>query len=238
MIKVIFLSLCTLLALPSSLSNSYEPITFKIDKDTSDEQILVIKDQLQEQGIDFSYIITRNEKLEITSLSLELTSKNSRSKNTVGSGGNKPIQPFTIIIDPERGSSMISQGATSKSFNSRFMNMDEFMNMDDMDLSGFDKTIDQMRAQMQAHMARAFSGNMFMDEADQKKEEQKEEQKEKEDLNPLFIIDGREVKMEEVNKLIPQEIESVNVLKGEKALDKYGEKAKYGVVEIKSKSKS
>lgn len=234
MIKAILLSLYTLLALPSSLSNSYEPITFKIDKDTSDKQILVIKDQLQEQGIDFSYTITRNEKLEITSLSLELTSKNSRSKNTVGSGGNKPIQPFTIIIDPERGSSMISQGATSKSFNSRFMNMDEFMNMDDMDLSGFDKTIDQMRAQMQAHMARAFSGNMFMDEADQEKEEQKE----KEDLNPLFIIDGREVKMEEVNKLIPQEIESVNVLKGEKALDKYGEKAKYGVVEIKSESKS
>ena len=215
-------------ALPSSL-NSYEPITFKIDKDTSDEQILVIKDQLQEQGIDFSYTITRNEKLEITSLSLELTSKNSRSKNTVGTGGNKPIQPFTIIIDPERGSSMISQGATSKSFNSRFMNMD------DMDLSDFDKTIDQMRAQMQAHMARAFSGNMFMDEADQEK---KEQEKEKEDLNPLFIIDGREVKMEEVNKLIPQEIESVNVLKGEKALNKYGEKAKYGVVEIKSKSKS
>ena len=228
MIKAILLSLYTLLALPSSLSNSYEPITFKIDKDTSDKQILVIKDQLQEQGIDFSYTITRNEKLEITSLSLELTSKNSRSKNTVGSGGNKPIQPFTIIIDPERGSSMISQGATSKSFNSRFMNMD------DMDLSDFDKTIDQMRAQMQAHMARAFSGNMFMDEADQEKEEQKE----KEDLNPLFIIDGREVKMEEVNKLIPQEIESVNVLKGEKALDKYGEKAKYGVVEIKSESKS
>lgn len=229
MIKAIFFSLYTLLAIPSSLSDSYEPITFKIDKDTSDEQILVIKDQLQEQGIDFSYTITRNEKLEITSLSLELRSKNSRSKNTVGSGGSKPIQPFTIVIDPERGSSMISQGASSKSFNS------SFMNMDDMDLSDFDKTIDQMRAQMQAQMARAFSGNMFMDEAEQEKEEEEEE---KEDLNPLFIIDGREVKMEEVNKLIPEEIESVNVLKGQKALDKYGEKAKYGVVEIKSKSKS
>ena len=228
MIKAIFFSLYTLLAIPSSLSDSYEPITFKIDKDTSDEQILVIKDQLQEQGIDFSYTITRNEKLEITSLSLELRSKNSRSKNTVGSGGSKPIQPFTIVIDPERGSSMISQGASSKNFNS------SFMNMDDMDLSDFDKTIDQMRAQMQAQMARAFSGNMFMDEAEQEKEEEEE----KEDLNPLFIIDGREVKMEEVNKLIPEEIESVNVLKGQKALDKYGEKAKYGVVEIKSKSKS
>ena len=170
MIKAIFLSLYTLLAIPTSFTDSYEPITFKIDKDTSDEQILVIKDKLQEQGIDFSYTITRNENLEITSLSLELTSKNSRSKNTVGSGGNKPIQPFTIVIDPERGSSMISQGATSKSFKSRFMNMD------DMDLSDFDKTIDQMRAQMQAHMARAFSGNMFMDEADQEKEEQKEKE--------------------------------------------------------------
>ncbi|MAJ31199.1 MAG: hypothetical protein CMC18_00900 [Flavobacteriaceae bacterium] len=220
MIKSIFFSLYTLLAIPSSITNSYEPITFKIDKDTSDEQILVIKDELEEQGINFSYSITRNEKLEITSLSLELKSKNSRSKNTVGSGGNKPIQPFTIVIDPERGSSMIRQGDISKSFNSRFMNMD------DMDLSDFDKTIDEMRTQMQAHMSQAFSGNMFMGE-----------EEEEEDLNPLFIIDGREVKMEKVNKLIPQDIESVNVLKGKKALDKYGEKAKYGVVEIKSKSK-
>ena len=219
MIKSIFFSLYTLLAIPSSITNSYEPITFKIDKDTSDEQILVIKDELEEQGINFSYSITRNEKLEITSLSLELKSKNSRSKNTVGSGGNKPIQPFTIVIDPERGSSMIRQGDISKSFNSRFMNMD------DMDLSDLDKTIDEMRTQMQAHMSQAFSGNMFMGE------------EEEEDLNPLFIIDGREVKMEKVNKLIPQDIESVNVLKGKKALDKYGEKAKYGVVEIKSKSK-
>ena len=219
MIKSIFFSLYTLLAIPSSITNSYEPITFKIDKDTSDEQILVIKDELEEQGVNFSYSITRNEKLEITSLSLELKSKNSRSKNTVGSGGNKPIQPFTIVIDPERGSSMIRQGDISKSFNSRFMNMD------DMDLSDLDKTIDEMRTQMQAHMSQAFSGNMFMGE------------EEEEDLNPLFIIDGREVKMEKVNKLIPQDIESVNVLKGKKALDKYGEKAKYGVVEIKSKSK-
>ena len=231
MIKSIFFSLYTLFAIPLSITNSYEPITFKIDKDTSDEQILVIKDELQEQGINFSYTITRNEKLEITSLSLELKSKNSRSKNTVGSGGNKPIQPFTIVIDPERGSSMISQGAASKSFNSKFMNMN------DMDLSDLDKTIDQMRTQMQAHMARAFSGNMFKDNPDQEREEQKEHEKEIEDLSPLFIIDGREVQMEEVNKLIPQEIESVNVLKGEKALNKYGEKAKYGVVEIKSKSK-
>ena len=220
MIKSIFFSLYTLLAIPSSITNSYEPITFKIDKDTSDEQILVIKDELEEQSVNFSYSITRNEKLEITSLSLELKSKNSRSKNTVGSGGNKPIQPFTIVIDPERGSSMIRQGDISKSFNSRFMNMD------DMDLSDFDKTIDEMRTQMQAHMSQAFSGNMFMGE-----------EEEEEDLNPLFIIDGREVKMEKVNKLIPQDIESVNVLKGKKALDKYGEKAKYGVVEIKSKSK-
>ena len=75
-----------------------------------------------------------------------------------------------------------------------------------------------------------------MDEDEQ--ETEVEEEEEKEDLNPLFIIDGREVKMEEVNKLIPEEIESVNVLKGQKALDKYGERAKYGVVEIKSKSKS
>ena len=51
---------------------------------------------------------------------------------------------------------------------------------------------------------------------------------------PLFIIDGEEV--EEVNELSPDEIERIDVFKGEKAREKYGEKASNGVVVIKRKN--
>ncbi len=51
---------------------------------------------------------------------------------------------------------------------------------------------------------------------------------------PLYIVDGQEI--EELIGFDPAEIESVDVLKGENALNRYGEKAKNGVVVIKKKN--
>jgi beta-lactamase regulating signal transducer with metallopeptidase domain len=53
---------------------------------------------------------------------------------------------------------------------------------------------------------------------------------------PLYVIDG-EIQNEnfDANKINPNDIESMNVLKGKNAIEKYGEKGKYGVVEIISK---
>lgn len=51
----------------------------------------------------------------------------------------------------------------------------------------------------------------------------------------LIIIDGKESTHEELNKISPDTIESVNVWKGDKAIEKYGDKAKDGVIEIKTK---
>ncbi|MCF8273249.1 MAG: TonB-dependent receptor plug domain-containing protein [Flavobacteriaceae bacterium] len=49
---------------------------------------------------------------------------------------------------------------------------------------------------------------------------------------PLFMVDGKEITQEEMNDIKPDTIESVNVLKGDMATKKYGEKAKDGVIEI------
>jgi TonB-dependent SusC/RagA subfamily outer membrane receptor len=47
----------------------------------------------------------------------------------------------------------------------------------------------------------------------------------------LIILDGKETS-KTINEINPDEISSVNVLKGESAIQKYGEKGKNGVVEI------
>ena len=52
---------------------------------------------------------------------------------------------------------------------------------------------------------------------------------------PLYVIDGKEVKKNEMKDLDPNDIESINVLKGEAAIKKYGKKAKNGVIEITTK---
>jgi Antirepressor regulating drug resistance, predicted signal transduction N-terminal membrane component len=52
---------------------------------------------------------------------------------------------------------------------------------------------------------------------------------------PLYIIDGKEGSPEEMRKLAPDDIQAINVWKGESSLQKYGAKGKNGVVEIATK---
>ncbi len=52
---------------------------------------------------------------------------------------------------------------------------------------------------------------------------------------PLFIVDGKEMSKEEFKKYEPGQIEKVEVLKGEVAVEKYGNRAKEGVVIVTTK---
>jgi N-acetylmuramoyl-L-alanine amidase len=51
---------------------------------------------------------------------------------------------------------------------------------------------------------------------------------------PIYYVDGTEFKGD-INKLDPAKIASINILKGQTAVSKYGEKGKNGVVEIVTK---
>lgn len=49
-------------------------------------------------------------------------------------------------------------------------------------------------------------------------------------IKPLIIVDGERIPYEDFNKIDPNAIESVQVLKNEKAIELYGEDAKNGVI--------
>ncbi len=55
--------------------------------------------------------------------------------------------------------------------------------------------------------------------------------------NALVILDGKEIEYGKLNEIAPQNIESVSVLKGEKATALYGEKGKNGVIIVVTKQK-
>lgn len=59
----------------------------------------------------------------------------------------------------------------------------------------------------------------------------------KEGASPLVLIDETEVSTETMNKLDPQQIESITVLKDMSATAKYGKKGKNGVILITTKKK-
>jgi hypothetical protein len=48
----------------------------------------------------------------------------------------------------------------------------------------------------------------------------------------LIIVNGKEIKNKKLKDFSPRIIESINVLKGESAIEKYGDKGKNGVIEI------
>jgi hypothetical protein len=52
---------------------------------------------------------------------------------------------------------------------------------------------------------------------------------------PLIVIDGVITSDLDLNKINPNNIASMNVLKGEKAKEKYAEKGANGVIEITTK---
>ncbi len=55
------------------------------------------------------------------------------------------------------------------------------------------------------------------------------------DKNPLIILDGKEITLEEFKDLDSDKIKTVNVVKGEKAKEEFGDKGKDGVIKITTK---
>ena len=54
----------------------------------------------------------------------------------------------------------------------------------------------------------------------------------------MFIIDGKEILKDILVDLKPDAIESMTVLKGKSAIEKYGDRGKDGVILIKTKKKN
>lgn len=54
----------------------------------------------------------------------------------------------------------------------------------------------------------------------------------------ILLLDGKEIPEADFNKMSPNAIQSINVLKDDSAVKKYGEKARHGAIEITTKKES
>jgi bla regulator protein blaR1 len=59
----------------------------------------------------------------------------------------------------------------------------------------------------------------------------------KNDKKPIYVVDGKITSSGDFKNINTNSIESIHVLKGKSAINKYGEKGKNGVIEIKMKVK-
>ena len=54
--------------------------------------------------------------------------------------------------------------------------------------------------------------------------------------NVLYLLNGKKVKLDEIKNIAPDQISSMNVIKSQKDLEKYGDEGKNGVIEIFTKT--
>jgi hypothetical protein len=57
------------------------------------------------------------------------------------------------------------------------------------------------------------------------------------DKKPLILVDGKKVANDQINKIDPNDIEDLKVIRGKEATKLYGEEAKNGVIIVTTKSK-
>ena len=231
-------------------------ISVVIDKDTSDAELERIKSDLQKKNVDFSYTVVHNSNNEIIGIDLHISGRGKDGDNFSGSyssNSNSPISPISMYYDGPSNS--VSFGNSSykniqvhsannhasvnvrvDSENGHNVEVHEDMNHDtEKDghviierLSEDGNTENNIMIRHgDQHDEMEFSGNdrnlIFNYDGTDK---------------PLFYVNGKKTTKKEVEKLAPHDIETIEVLKGESAINKYGKKAKNGVVEITTKKRN
>ena len=287
---------------PASMAYSQDAksIEYLIDKNTTDAQLLKMKNELAKDDIDFSYTTVRNEAREIIDISINVigTSKNGNSfSGSYNSDSEEPIKPMMLRITTEGGISIgevsalheieegselhfssgsgnhnvwvyDSEGADAKTIEIREVNGERVIVVDGKTVSeselhkmGEDKNMtikileDNETSDGRRKVFIAKSINSDDNEIIELHTEGDSDTRVKtviidsetsgdsddaifvatDGAKPLIFIDGKKASEKKMKALRPDQIESINVIKGDKAIEKHGKKAKNGVVEITTK---
>lgn len=241
-----------------------ESVEMVIDKNTSETELEQMKKDLMKDHIQFDYTVRHNDKDEIVDLSIQVSGKghNGASFNNSynSSGDGEAISPLVIFIDREHN--LVSIGSKS-AYRSNIMHIDsddgqvwistdddhhkdirikkkngkKMIMVDGEEIS--EEEFDKMDLTTKGGSSRVFihtdsddahdirvigkegNGFFFIDTDG--------------DAEPVYLIDGKETTSKKVRQLDPDTIESIDVSKGERAEERFGERGKNGVVEITTK---
>ncbi len=308
-------------------------IEITINKDTTDEELEKMKQDMAKEGVDFSYTVVRNSNKEIIDLSVDMNAESEKGKQFKGSSSfdndGKPIDPVTLVFDKDSNFLYMGNDGDKES-SLRTMNnkmvwvVEEDNDMDEemieklssegveiieitegeegiMDKDGNVKKIIKIKKGNEGDEGedgkriiikrikdddidedddiKIIRKRIIMKDGEEHEMEEHEGKLHKEHMkieksmdgsgknvfiikdsdddedieviskeggayffmdteageNPLYIVDGKEVKEKKFKALAPEEIATINVYKGDKAIEKYGKKAKDGVIEITTK---
>ncbi len=216
-----------------------------LDKESSDSDLKEISSTFLKKGltVDFSEIV-RNSTNNITAINISAKAKNGKAAASYASNLDDGINPIQISFDEKNNN--LNIGATQSRHHSSYTystqgsgNRFVFLSDDhDDNKSVYVTKKGSKRIVVESH----FDENDDHEEDIIKITTKKDGEKKKttiissnDDKDPLIILDGKEITKKEMEDLDADTIKSIDVLKGAKAIKKYGKKAKDGVVVITSK---
>lgn len=195
-----------------------QTIEITIDKNTPEVELINIKTRLAKEKFDFSYTIVRNDKSEIKDLSIEISGGNkaigevrSRYKS---SSDNDTIDPIYILIDTITNTISIKNASGNQKITT----------------SSSTENAKNKKFLISTSTTGDYDIKISEEEENGFKFSNHEETNE-----PLFFIDGIKSDSKTVHNLNESTIATMNVLKGDSAMKKYGKEAKNGVIEIITK---
>ncbi len=200
---------------------------FTIHKDFSDNDFNILSEQLENKGLSNKFTgIKRNSANEIISIKIELSSKNSSVKHVTNS--SEIIKPIIITVESTGENQMISIGNTSnyKDDHDDIKHKIHVKNDHEIEVIGYGESEPEFR-----EGKNIISGDSIVFTKAKTIYKILNDNE-----TPLYFIDGKEVTSKEVNNLDHDIIESIDVSKGENAINKYGDKGENGVVIITTKN--
>lgn len=206
--------------------------TIIITKNTSDDALESIVKTQKKHGLDLKFSgVKRNSDGEITAIKIEASCKKSNANYSIKN--DDPIKPIMITYNSKGN---ISIGNAKSSGNTFAFETD----------SDTDKTVTVVVESDEESDDNIEEDIIVIKEKSNGRHDKtiiKSEENSKiiietdDNAKPLFVVDGKVLKKAKFKNLDPDDIEKINVIKGENAIKKYGGKAKDGVVEVITKKK-
>jgi len=208
-------------------------IEIVITKDTTDEQLQELQNQLKSKGITLTYTnVKRNSNSEITSIKTDFKSDNHSSNyNIKGDDGIKSFRfkssndSFSVgTIDKDSNVKTQSKGSNIYISES---DEDEESSHSDVESDEHNTSVvyrtktwtDKNGEKISVNATENGNTNIWISKSEE----------------PLFVIDGKIVKKPLFEDIDSDDIQSINILKGKTAIQSFGERGKNGVVMMTKK---
>ncbi|TBN00403.1 M56 family peptidase [Hyunsoonleella flava] len=226
-------TISTVAATSISTSNITKPgeEVIIITKNTSDEELENIATNQKKLGLDLKFSgVKRNKDGEITAIKIEASTKRSNANYNIKD--DDAINP--IMISYSDGN--ISIGNAKSKHNTFVFESEDNNNKTVSVIVEADEDIDE-DVEEDIIVIKEKSNGKEDKRIINIEKKSKMIVRTKDGTQPLFIVDGKELKRSKFKNLEPDDIEKIYVLKGDSATEKYGDKGKNGVVEVITKKK-